>query len=504
MITIDKHEYGGKLMIDGKPFIMLGGELHNSSAASLDDIQDKFAAMRLLNINTLLVPLSWELIEPQEGHYDFSTLDCTIDAARARGMKVVFLWFGTMKNAISCYTPAWIKTDTKRFFRAQSIPGHSSWTVSPFCREAMECDARAFTAVMRQIREVDQDQQTVLMMQVENEPGILKARRDYCPQAEDAFRAPAPQELIGYLAEHKDNLAPELAEAWDRQGCLTGGDWTEIFGRDADEVFMAWYIASFVEHVAAAGRAEYDIPMYANAWLIMGPGYGPGDYPSGGPLAKVMDVWRAAAPTLDLIAPDIYSPEFRRHCAEYTRNGNPLFIPEAMNTPLAAATALYAIGKEAICFSPFAIDDISEGHPLEETYRLLADMVPVLTDAYGKRKLVGFLQQADEERFDADLGAYRFNARTNKKLAECSVPGAAILLSLSDDEFFCVGRNLTFTFQPKSADRTGELVWLDEGDFKEGKWLPLRRLNGDETAHGTGVMLRDKLSAVRFKLHSYS
>jgi hypothetical protein len=369
----------------------------------------------------------------------------------------------------------------------------------------MECDARAFAAVMRHIREIDADHGTVVMMQVENEAGILRASRDYCPAGEKAFQSEVPAKLLDYLCAHKDELIPELADIWNGGGARTSGTWYQVFGRDADEVFMAWHIATFIEYVAATGRREHDIPMFANAWLIAGPGYGPGQYPSGGPVSKMFDVWRAAAPSIDFIAPDIYSTEFRENCESYTRSGNPLFIPEAQNSPLAAANVLYAIGcHEAICFSPFAIDDLVADHPLGETYATLQEMMPLIADAYGEGCLAGFVQQADEERFVAELAGYRFNARTNDPLEKCSVPGSALLLSIGNDEFFCVGRNLTITFD--SLDQIKQMtaiVWLEEGEFRGGEWRRIRRLNGDETYHCTGVWLKDKFTAYKFKLHAH-
>lgn len=505
-VCLERVGDGVRLLVDGTTFIMLGGELHNSSASSLAYVEPLLDRLAAMHLNTVLAPLCWELIEPVEGQFDFSLLDGLVLAARQRGLQLVFLWFGTLKNAFSSYTPAWVKRDTARFFRAQGVLGKSSHTVSVFCAEAMRCDARAFAAVMQRIREIDAEQHTVLMVQVENEAGILGAPRDYCPAADAAFQQAAPAELPVYLAAHRDALIPELAASWTRQGCRQRGSWTELFGAEADEVFMAWHVARFIEHVAAAGHAEYALPLFANAWLIAGPGYTAGQYPSGGPVSKMLDVWHAAAPHIALLAPDIYLQDFRAECASYTRGGNPLLIPEARNDARAAANVLYAIGQhQALCFAPFAIDDLPVDHPLAETYRLLADLMPLLTDAYGTSRLAGFLQQGDEEQFVQELGNYRFNVRTCKPLEQCQVPGAALLLALGDDEFLAVGRNLVFTYTPLApAARTAELIRLDVGDYHLGQWLPGRRLNGDETAHGTGVVFGEQLTAYQFVLHGFA
>jgi hypothetical protein len=468
----------------------------------MEPILDRLAA---LHLNTVLAPLYWELIEPREGQFDFALLDGLVQGARRRGLHLVLLWFGTLKNAISCYTPEWVKTDLRRFPRAESVPGRSSWTVSPFCEEAARCDARAFAAVMRRIRELDGEAHTVVMMQVENEPGILNAPRDTCPLAQAAFAAPVPAELFAYLDARRAALLPELDAIWAAGGRRASGTWAQVFGEGADEVFMAWHTGQFLERVAAAGRAEYDLPMFANAWLIQGPGYKPGQYPSGGPVSKMMDVWRAAAPHIDLLAPDIYHQDFRAMCASYTRSGNPLLIPEARHEPVAAANALYAFGRhDAVGFSPFGIDDVTPPHPLIETYRTLGGMAGLIVEAQGTGRMTAFLQQADREQWQAILDGARFRARTSRTLAECRVPGAAILLSLGSGEFVAAGRNLLLTFEPVDPVlHTAELVYLDEGVYENNQWRTGHRLNGDETAHGTGVLLGEALQTCRFRLHTY-
>ncbi len=493
-----------QLIVNGKPVILLAGELHNSSASSLEYLCPLFDKLVRCGLNAVLAPVSWELLEPEEGRYDFTLVDGMVHAARDRGLMLVPLWFGTMKNAISCYAPGWVRTDPVRFPRAETLPGVPSWTVSPLSDEALRCDARAFEALLRRLRELDPDGRTVVMVQVENETGILNAPRDCSPAATRAFHGPVPEALLAHLATHRETLRPELRLAWESCGARRVGDWRTVFGRDAEEVFMGWHIACFVNTVAAAGRREYDLPMFANAWLVHGPGFPPGKYPSGGPVSKLLDVWQAAAPEIDFISPDIYRADFRDICADYTTQGNPLFIPEARKDPVAAANALYAFGRHAaLGFAPFAIEDIAEDHPLVETYRTLRHMMPLLTTAQAAGRLTGFLQEADDESWSADLGGYCFRCRTNGKRADLEVPGSAILIDDGNGYFACIGRNLTLTFSPiAGAHATAEILELDTGTFEEGVWHHGRRLNGDETCHATGVLLGKALTLCRFRLFS--
>lgn len=491
-----------QLLVGQTPTLLLAGELHNSSASSLGYVTPLLDKLVRCGLNTVLAPVYWELLEPEEGHFDFTLVDDLVQAARARSLMLVPLWFGTLKNAVSCYAPGWVRRDTRRFPRAETAPGVPSLTVSPFCEEAARCDARAFAALMRRLKTLDPAGQTVVMVQVENETGILKAARDCCAAATQAFQAAVPRALLTHLAARRDVLRPELRQAWEAAGARAAGTWREVFGSDAEEVFMGWHVTRFVETVAAAGRREYDLPLYTNTWLVGGPGFPPGSYPSGGPVSKLFDVWQAAAPSIAFIAPDIYRHDFRDVCADYTTCGNPLFIPEARNEPVAAANALYAFGRHAaLGFAPFAIEDIAEDHPLVETYRALADLMPVLTTAQCEGRTTAFLQEADDERQTAVLGDYHFYSRPTGKRADLAVPGCALVIDVGDDTFYCLGRSLTLTFAPHDGSQmSAELLDLDEGTFEAGVWRHGRRLNGDETYHATAIRLGTTLSLCRFRL----
>ena len=250
------------LYINDEPFFCRAGEIHNSGASDPEYMNEHvWPALRGLHMNSVIVPVYWELIEPEEGHYDLSSVRSLICQAREEDMKLIFLWFGLWKNAESMYVPAWVKKDTKTFFRTEKINGDRMTTISPLCKAAVEKDREAFTALMSFLREFDGEDNTVIMIQVENEIGLLGTDRDYCEAANAAFSEQVPP------------LIEELT------GC--SGDWKSVFGDEAGEKFMAWQFACAVEMITASGQKEYALPCYANAWLRQYPWY-PGSYPSGG------------------------------------------------------------------------------------------------------------------------------------------------------------------------------------------------------------------------------
>jgi hypothetical protein len=488
-----------QLVVDDKPFVILGGELHNSSASSLAYMEPVWPKLVALHLNTVLAVVSWELLEPEEGRFDFALVDGLLAGARQHHLRLVLLWFGSWKNGVSSYIPGWVKRDLARFPRVQPQAGNHVEVLTPLGETSCAADARAFGALMRHLKEVDGTQHTVLMVQVENEVGLLGASRDHSPLAEAAFAQNPPAELLDYFQSHKENLIPEFRRYWEAAGFQTAGTWTEVFGAGADEAFMAWHMARYVGKVAAAGKAQYPLPMYANAWLVQHEGEKAGQYPSGGPVSKVLDIWRAAAPALDFLAPDIYLPDFKAVCASYTRSGNPLFVPEARSDP---GQVFYALGQhEAMGFCPFGIDSLSPDHPLKDSYQLLAELMPLLVQNQGAGRMIGLLQYKEDSQ-QVELAGYHLEVSFRR---EGDRSGYGLVVASGPDEFLAAGSGVGIHFSARTPGphHTG-ILSVEEGRFQDGRWIPGRRMNGDEDAGGWRLQLPPgPPSLQRIKLYRY-
>ena len=488
----------GQLIVNGQPFLILGGELGNSSAgtaAQADHIVPKLAVMQ---VNTILMPVAWEQIEPKEGSFDFSILDHWIETARGHKMNLVLLWFGSWKNAFSSYAPSWVKSDPKRFPRAQSAEGKPLEILSTFSAEPRRCDSRAFAALMHHLREKDSQQQTVLMVQVENEVGYLGPGRDRSSEANRLFRGPVPDALIRTLAAKRLQLSPELAAHFNEHG----QSWSEVFGDAANEVFMAWSYAAYIEAVAHAGKSEYALPMYVNAQLPA-PQERAGEYPSGGPHPYYLEVWRATAPSIDFYSPDIYWPNFEYWVQRYEVPGNAIFIPEA-RIESAADNALYAYGQaRAFGFSPFAIDSLTlpekENDPKPEVmqvYELLDSIRDLLPAAQAAGMTRGLIQHATSPRptQTVALAGYLFEATLSRSWPARTIvadDGAMLILQTSPDEFYILGRGLTVRFARDPDVDTGiaGIASVEQVSRASGQWTTERRLNGDQTNQGRQLLL---------------
>jgi beta-galactosidase GanA len=510
-----------QLQVQGKPMLLIAGELGNSSASSAAYMAPHWKKLRAMHLNTVLAPVSWELIEPQEGKFDWSSVDAMIRDARAADLKLVILWFGAWKNSMSTYVPDWVKRDQARFPRAELPSGAGVDILSAFSPDMLKADQKAFAALMAHLKAVDDKQNTVLMMQVENEIGMLPVARDYGPLAQAAFAQPVPADLVNYLVAHRETLVPAMRQRWEENGAKTSGSWTDLFGQgDASaEIFTAWYYARFADQLTVAGKAAYPMPMYVNVALNR-PGRIPGEYPSGGPLPHLLDVWKAGAPAIDFLAPDIYFPNFVDIIAGYKRPDNPLFIPEANNAdhPHVPANAFYAIGKhDAIGFGPFSIEGMDDKPgALGQAYDVLEQLAPHILAAQGQGKMSGFKPRVlyDEtvvyEPVTERIGDYRFTvafADIQRPVATPETGGyGGIIIQTGPEDYLIAGQGITVTFQP--VGQGPALAGIDsawEGRFDaQGRWVPGRLLNGDQTHQGRHIRLPvGEFSIQKIRLYRY-
>ena len=477
------------------PCPILGGELSNSAATSVEDINEVMPRMRALGLNTVLVPAYWELMEPVEGQFDFTLIDRTIDMARQEHLHVVFLWFGVWKNSMSCYTPGWFKQDTKRFPRAMTAEGKQMEIASCFSDNVLQADLKAFSALMRHIREKDPQREVVIMMQIENEIGMLESARDHSPLAEKA-----------YLKEK----------------------WAERYGTDeyADEKFMALSYARYVEHLAKAAREIHDMPLYVNA-AMNSRGRRPGEYPSAGPLAHLIDFWHEGAPSIDLLAPDIYDTGFKSWCAQYAmplrpQDGerstsgrllptgrknvkNRLFIPESRCCENSGVRALYAFGEhQAIGFSPFAIDQASpkETESVSRAYSLLRQVFKLPSSGGGGGGSWGLLfDQTDRERIINDDNVvmtcrHYFTLPWDPRATDGTTwpEGGAMLIRLGKYDYILAGSGVVIDFKTPTEKQQEQQKTLGEDGFAEAGGNTSQKANKRFSGKRLGLLSVDEVS----------
>lgn len=485
---LEKRGAATQLIVDGKPFLILGGELHNSSSSSLDYMRPIWPQLAAMHLNTVVTPLSWELIEPTEGKYDFALVDGLLDHARQQHLRIVFLWLASWKNGMSSYAPVWVKQEPHRFPRVVENGGEVE-ILSPLAKATQDADARAFAATMRHIKEADGRDHTVLMMQVENEVGVLGDTRDHSDAANRTFESAVPTELTRYLAAHRDALYPSLRALWEANGSKTSGTWVEVFGdtNRADEIFMAWHYARFVQTVTAAGKAAYNIPMYVNTWLA-GDDTTPGNYPSGGPEPWIVDIWKAAGSAIDVYSPDLYDPNFALWCQRYHREGNPLFMPETRGGSAGAANVFYAFGEHAgFGFSPFAIEsEIDPKGDLAASYGLLEKLAPMIAQHQADDTIHAFLLNREHPSVDLAMNGYMLHVTLDEIFGSHATTGYGLVMATGPDEFLGAGEGFRVSFGARSGKQAG-IASVDEGVFSDdGQWIPGRRLNGDENDQGKG------------------
>lgn len=539
--SIDNHGDYARIIANGRPMLMIGGELGNSSASMPADIKASLRQCRMLGLNTTLVPVSWFQIEPEEGQFDFSLVDCILDEAKANDLKIVILWFGAWKNSMSCYAPEWVKIDTKRFPRAHVASGRAVEEASSLSANVLDADSRAFARLLGYLRDHDKDE-TVVMMQVENEIGMIESPRDYSDDATAMYDSPVPAELVNYIKKNYDSLHPYLKERLAK-GKGLGGTWADMFGSDiyAEEIFQTWTYARYVQQMIEAGRAVYDLPMYVNVALDSR-GRLPGQYPSGGPLAQLIDIWHCAAPGVDVLGVDIYDKDFPGWLNRYHLSNNPLFIPEIRLEDADAMRALYAFGHhDAMGFCPFSIEDYpvsavqsaadwsgvdlsaddqinvygASGRqlsPLGSAYRLLRQAEPLILAAQGTDNMDAVL--LDNEKRQAELvtpDGMRVTARHSLSLGwepasrDSVWPEAAcMLIRLGEMDYLAIGGDVVLTFAPAEGDDNIGILSCAEVEISDGQINPIRHLSGDQTHQGRHVRIpHGQFGMQRVRLYRY-
>ena len=492
-----------QLIVHGKPFLALAGELAGSSATSARYMEPFWPEFRKAGLNTLLATVYWEQLEPEEGKFDFTRVDDLIREARKNDMHLVFLWFASWKNGMTSHIPLWMKENQQKYALAETKEGKSVSILSTFCEANRDADARAFAALLGHIREVDAREQTVLMIQIENEMGLHGNTRDHSAAAEAAFNGPVPAQLTDYLTKNRANLIPEFREAWEKAGARTSGTWEQVFGKGdyTDELFMAWHYASYIEKVAAAGKEAYPIPYFVNAWLVQPEDRHPGTYPSGGPQAQNHDIWRCAAPHVDILSPDMYLADFPGILRRYMRGGNPGFIPESRDGLKGASNAAFLFGEmRGIGYSPMGVERMLEREsfvPMGEFYKTMERMMDKVTEHQAAGTIRAAWLNGDDPAASYKAGDYipiitektlrmgdydvvvklntatRFNQTPN-------FAGYAMVMQDSAKEFTVVGANVSVAFKPADGKgftglgRVEEMVWNGEA------WEASRWLNGDD------------------------
>jgi hypothetical protein len=519
---LEKRDNRFALIVDDKPFLILGGQINNSSAWPAE-LPDAWSAAEAIHANTVEAPVYWEQIEPAHGSFDFGNVDLLVNQAREHHLHLVLLWFGTWKNGQNHYVPEWIKSDPKTYPREENAYGKLLDVMSASSQANLDADKAAFAALLRHVKTIDGAQHTVILVQVENESGSVGSIRDYSPAAQKAFEAEVPAELARVLK-------------------LRPGNWTQGFGPDADESFAAYSTAHYINQVVAAGKAEYPLPMYCNVWFAYPvhalenrdrPSAGQ-EYPSGGPQQANIAIWKAAGPAIDMLAPDFYSDDFtlfRSIVATYGRADNPLFFPESRFDATFGRYFFYALGHGAIGFSPFGIDRSTQpavpnpqGIIASEAAQRAVNPAENFALFHGPEQqiaelnLEGRLYTAVEDRgaarqaihlpgadavvsfgFPQPDGAYPPGTST--------LQGRALVAQLGPLDFLVTGFDVSVSFAVSAAaldkqpNQQMEILRAEEGQYVEGTWQATRILNGDQTDRGLNFR-GSSPSLVRIHLHT--
>ena len=515
--------------VKGKPFFALGAQAHNSSSYSREMFRETCKATLALNCNTVEAPIYWEKIEPREGIFDFTSIDYMLEICKANRLRLVILWFASWKNGDISYAPEWVKKDQVRFQRVLRADGVPVADLSAHYAANRDADAKALAAVCAYLKKTDESSQTVIAIQVENEPGYLKTDRDFSEKALQNQKAAVPAQLFSYLENHK-NTPP--GKDWIKNGSKQGLSWFETFGFHGYEYCEAWHLAKYIDEVTAAGKAQYGIPFYINVWLNNGNPWGvPGmEYPGGGAVVRTLHIWQAAVENIDCIAPDIYEQNSFRYentCDIYNTEENALFIPESHPNLSGSCNMFYAIASGAIGVATFGcescIDD--EGNitdaaiPLRDSNKAIRDIMPMILKHKNTGKIYSVVPHTDQGEqgyeFTEFLGSVQFKDgrffdycdRRDKTPAE-NRTARGLIIEDENKTFYLAGRFGLSLVPKKSPEITiirnhfpsPDFVSVEEGHFDDnGNFVCDRIRNGDEAFFG-GFWVTPNCGVVRVKL----
>jgi hypothetical protein len=513
MPRLQKNHGVWQLMVDGKPFLMRGGEFSNNVYEAPKDLpllEMMLDAYKGYDLNTVLVPISWRTLEPQEGTFDFRMIDTLIEQCRKRDMRVVVLWFGAIKNGHVGYAPRWVSGDRKRFFRATTPAGKETGAVSPFCEAAWTADRRAFVKLMEHIKEKDAGHYTVVMVQPENETGCqeIDNTRDQTAAATQGWESAVPEDLTKYLAAHDGRLVKWLQQVWDRAGKKTAGTWAQVFGEGSDgqKIFMSYSVGKFIEHVAGAGKEVYPLPMFINDWLgsIESPGG-----PIGGPEYHVMDVFRVTTPSSFSCAADIYQPNFKAWVAAFDQKENPILIPEAHADARAAEQCWFTYFQhDGMLFSPYlrvpnesdqkVVPQCLTYSNLKMSYEVIKEMDELILARQGlvPRELICFeldKNEKPESVFAAEFQGYAVKAQATRPYGNLwegdvqETPGFAAIVKMGPDDFVLIGKTMRVEFQKPGL----RLKSAARGRFASNRWVPGAALSAEAAANQVKVQLTE-------------
>lgn len=497
------------LLVDGEPYLILGGQVHNSSAWP-SELPAVWKSLAELHANTVEIPAYWEQIEPQEGKFNWDNVDAIVKGAREHNLHVVLLWFGTWKNGNMHYVPAWVKTDTKRFPRVIRADGEPIDVLSANSRSNLDADKAAFTALMRHLKDIDGTEHTILLVQVENESGIIGSPRDFSQESNKEFAGQVPGDMLA--AAHKPP-----------------GTWSDVFRGDADELFQLYHQAHYLNEIASAGKREFDVPLYMNVWLSYPPAELPErrlpepgiQYPSGGAVQRWVGLWRALAPSIQAIAPDIYGDDagfVRDVLAAYHRPYNPLLVPEIAKTDSFARYDFLALGEGALGIAPFGVDPrgwnilgdgAAEGHA--RNFALLAPMGREIAKLNFEGKLKTSMEEVGKAQQELDFGAWQATISYGYPQYDGRRPpgtndahGVALVAQLGPDEFLVTGIDAAVAFHlpGRLPGMRMQILSAEEGSYQNGVWKPLRLWNGDETDRGLQFHAADP-AVVRIRLSRF-